>query len=136
MRNTISAMIRLVLVLAGLVIVAGATASLSAGVARWFHSPSGNISCEVKAGPTVGTYASCFTQRPPRCVNLKPSGQMSVQRGLICIGNPPEGAFTLQYGRSIRVGPFRCTSRRDGMRCVVVRTGHGFLISREAVKRF
>jgi hypothetical protein len=60
---------------------------------------------------------------------------MSVRSGLICQGNEPENAFTLAYGRSIRVGPFRCTSRTDGMRCVVIRTGRGFLINRAGVTR-
>jgi hypothetical protein len=60
---------------------------------------------------------------------------MSVCRGVGCLGNGPENAFTLRYGRSVRVGPFRCTSRRDGMLCVVVRSGHGFLINRDRVKR-
>jgi hypothetical protein len=60
---------------------------------------------------------------------------MTIKRGLPCLGNEPENAFTLRYGRSIRVGPFRCTSRTDGIRCVVIRTGRGFLINRAGVTR-
>jgi hypothetical protein len=45
-------------------------------------------------------------------------------------------SFKLAYGKSVRLGPFRCTSRTDGMRCLVVRTGRGFLIGRETVKVF
>jgi hypothetical protein len=61
---------------------------------------------------------------------------MRVRTGGVCLGNEPNDAFTLRYGRSVRLGPFRCTSLRVGMRCVFVRTGHGFLISRESLKRF
>lgn len=118
--------------------VVGTTPSMAAAAARWFHSPSGNISCEVGVNRPagLGTYAYCATWHPPRCVTLKPNGSMRVRRGMVCNGNSPEDSFTLLYGRSVRLGPFRCTSRRDGMRCVVIRTGHGFLIAREGLKRF
>jgi hypothetical protein len=42
----------------------------------------------------------------------------------------------LRYGESVRRGRFRCRSRRSGMRCVNTRTGHGFALSRERVRRF
>jgi hypothetical protein len=42
----------------------------------------------------------------------------------------------LAYGDAIRRGRFRCRSRRDGMRCVNVRTEHGFLLGRERARRF
>ena len=107
---------------------------------RWFHSPSGNIQCEVeflrRVGGRLRTYAGCQTFQPFRSVSLYRSGRMPVCRGVGCVGNGPENAFTLRYGHSIRLGPFRCTSLRSGMRCVVVGSGHGFLISREALKRF
>jgi hypothetical protein len=35
----------------------------------------------------------------------------------------------------VNVGPFRCTSLRSGMRCMVIRTSHGFVISRAGVAR-
>jgi hypothetical protein len=126
------------LLLAGLgAALAGSSASASPSLVRWFHSPSGNISCEVGANrPQIGTYAFCATRSPTRCVRLDGKGQMRVRRGLPCEGDAPETAFTLGYGKSVRVGPFRCTSRMDGMRCAIVVTGHGFLISRERVTRF
>jgi hypothetical protein len=129
-------MARSVLVLIALAIVAGASASSSAARARWFHSPSKNISCELGVSrPLLGTYAFCATLHPPRCVTLKANGQTRAPQNCL-LGNEPENTFTLRYGRSVRLGPFRCTSRRAGMRCVIVRSGHGFLISRERLKRF
>jgi hypothetical protein len=97
---------------------------------RWFHSPSGNIECEVRA-----TYAFCQTWKPPRSVELRPGKPLKRCSGARCLGNGPDNATTLRYGRSVVVGPFRCTSLTTGMRCVVRRTGHGFLLSRAGVAR-
>jgi len=36
----------------------------------------------------------------------------------------------------VQVGPFRCTSLRSGIRCVVSASGHGFLIGASVFKRF
>lgn len=110
--------------------------SAAGAVVRWFHSPSGNIECEVAAADPRGTYADCQTVKPPRSVKLTADGRVQVCRGVRCLGNGPTNAFTLRYGQAIRVGPFRCTSRKDGIRCVVIRSGHGFFISRERVTRF
>ena len=118
--------------------VAGITASAPAAVDLSFYSPSRNIGCELQAFRQAPQYSHvfCVTAEPPRCVTLKANGSMRVRRGKVCIGNSQEDKFMLRYGRSVRGGPFRCTSRRDGMRCIVIRTGHGFLISRERLKRF
>jgi hypothetical protein len=110
-------------------------ASASGAVVRWFHSPSGNIECEVAADPR-GSYAYCQTFKPPRSAKLSAAGHVRVCVGVRCVGNGPLNAFTLRYGKTVRVGPFRCTSGRSGMGCVVTRSGHGFLISRERVARF
>ena len=108
----------------------------AAATVTWFHSPSGNIECEVAAADLRGTYAYCQTFVRPRSVKLSATGRMRVCTGTGCLGNGPENALTLRYGRSVRLGPFRCTSLLSGMRCMAVRTGHGFLISRESLKRF
>jgi hypothetical protein len=112
-----------------------AAALAAAATVTWFHSPSGNIQCEVAAADRRGTYAYCQTFVRPRSVKLSASGRMHVCTGTGCLGNGPENAYTLRYGRSVRLGPFRCTSLVSGMRCVVVRTGHGFVISREKLTR-
>jgi hypothetical protein len=61
---------------------------------------------------------------------------MTACPGTRCLGNGPENAFTLRYGRSVTVGPFRCTSQTSGMRCVTTSSGHGFLISRNRLSLF
>jgi hypothetical protein len=122
-------------VLAGALVALALPATASAKV-RWFHSPSGNIECEVAANDSRGTYAYCQTFDPVASVKLDAAGHSKVCRGGNCVGDGPENAFTLGYGKAVRLGPFRCTSRTSGMTCRVVGKGHGFRISRAGIKRF
>lgn len=117
-------------------LAAGLEASSAHTAVRWFHSPSRNIECQVSSAYWGQTDAYCQTWRTPRSVRLYRGGGMLVCRGFGCLSNGPKNAFTLRYGRSVRVGPFRCTSRKTGMRCVSVPSGHGFKISRERLMRF
>jgi hypothetical protein len=102
---------------------------------RFFHSPSGNIECQVSAHDRVGTAAYCQTFTPARSVTLGPGGKLKRCRGGKCLGNGPENATTLRYGHSVTVGPFRCTSRTRGMWCVLRSTRHGFELSRRGIRR-
>jgi hypothetical protein len=61
--------------------------------------------------------------------------RLALCNGVHCLGNGPTNATMLAYGRSVVVGPFRCTSLTSGMRCVVRSSGHGFVLSRAGVKR-
>lgn len=69
-------------------------------------------------------------------MTLHANGATRICRGLRCVGNSPENATILGYGRSVHVGPFLCTSLRSGIRCVVALSGHGFLIGPSVFKRF
>jgi hypothetical protein len=120
---------------AAAVIVVG-TAEASPSAVRWFHSPSGNIECEVASNDTRGTYAYCQTFNPPRTARLTRSGHTSVCSRNCSIGNGPDNATLLRYGRALRVGVFRCTSSLVGIRCVVAASGRGFRIAREGVTTF
>ena len=42
----------------------------------------------------------------------------------------------LAYGRSVRLGPFRCRSRTTGLTCRSRPSGHGFALSRERQRVF
>jgi hypothetical protein len=103
---------------------------------RFFFSPSGNIDCEIDSGKQVGTRAFCQTSKPPQSATLHRDGNLTKCRALGCLSNAPEHTPTLHYGRKVTVGPFRCASLRKGMRCVVIRSGHGFLIGRSGIARF
>jgi hypothetical protein len=119
------------------VFAALAVAAPAGAAVRWFHSPTGNIQCELAAGDVRGTYAYCQTFVPSQTATLRRAGRTAVCTRRACaVGNGPERAPVLPYGRSIRVGPFRCTSLRTWMRCVVVASGRGFTIAREGVATF
>jgi hypothetical protein len=122
------------LALATAVLLAAAATSVAA--VRWFHSPSRNIECEVAAGYHGKTYAFCQSGSPAASITLYPNGKTKVCTGAGCLGNGPQNAFTLKYGRSVSVGPFRCASQTRGMRCIVVQSGRGFLIGRQGITRF
>ncbi|MFN8124701.1 MAG: hypothetical protein U0237_20015 [Thermoleophilia bacterium] len=102
---------------------------------RWFHSPTGNLSCEVADHDTRGSYAYCQSERTPVSAKLAPNGTVRICTGTGCLGNGPEDAITLRYGRSVTVGRYRCTSRADGIRCRVRASGRGFLINASGVTR-
>ena len=103
---------------------------------KWFYSPSGNISCEVSFGGERGAYAFCQSLQKPRSVTLSKQGTLQVCHGAKCLGDGPEEAFELGYGKSVTVGNFKCTSKKAGMRCSVSPSGHGFELSRDALHRF
>lgn len=53
----------------------------------------------------------------------------------ICVSDAVDCDRALDYGESIRRGRFRCRSRVTGMRCVTLRSGHGFALSKQRVRR-
>ena len=122
-------------VLAGALVALALPATASAKV-RFFHSPSGNIQCEVAYHDDRGTYAYCQTFQPLASVKLNDGGISKVCHGARCVGDGPENAFTLGYGHSIRVGAFKCTSRTTGMTCKLVGLKRGFRIARAGIERF
>ena len=123
------------LVLAAVVLASLALAPAAGATVRFFHSPSGNIECEMRV-TTNAKYAYCQTKTPARSARLSRTGHTTICRGGKCVGDAPEDATTLAYGRSVTLGRFRCTSRRTGMRCVMTLNGHGFRINRSGVTTF
>ena len=107
--------------------------------AKGFYSPSHNIYCGMSDDHTY-RLVDCASYKPPQRAALKPSGRVTICRdrgtsNRCNIGNPGEGTPTLAYGRQATVGRFRCRSLRSGVRCFVISTKKGFLISRSGVKR-
>ena len=124
-----------VLLAAVLIVVDAASADSNA--VRWFHSPSGNIECEVASHDARGTYAYCQTSSPLQTARLTGNGRTSVCANRACpVGDGPTNATTLLYGHSVRVGVFRCASAVTGIRCTVIANGHGFRIAREGIVTF
>lgn len=95
----------------------------------FIQSPSHNIACQLDS------------REGALCTVLSLMRQASVsQHGKVRVfdqnSNPPSGGVrTLRYGHSLRVGKVRCTSKRTGMRCVHVPTGHGYVASRAGFKK-
>src|SRR5262245_61716466 len=113
-----------------------AVASPALAKVKWFHSPSGNISCEVSSGGGgYGANAFCQSIQKPRSVTLSKQGTLEVCHGTKCLGDGPETAFELGYGKSVEVGNFKCTSKKTGMRCSGSPSGRGFERSRDALDR-
>ena len=101
-----------------------------------FYSPSKNISCEVSSGGDRGAYAFCQSLQKPRSVTLSEQGTLKVCDGTKCLGDPPEDAFELGFGQSVKVGNFECMSKTTGMRCSVSPSGNGFELSRDKLDQF
>jgi hypothetical protein len=95
----------------------------------FFYSPSGNIECNVSQEE-----AYCQTFEPMRSVTMRSDGEMSVCHEVGCVGDGPETSVMLDYGESIHLGSFRCSSREDGVVCVTSK--HGFRIARDRLDRW
>jgi uncharacterized membrane protein YedE/YeeE len=107
--------------LLGLIGVALALAvPASASDSAWtFRSPTGNITCEVSAGGTSGTWVFCQSFQRPQSVRLSREGDVAVCQGRHCLRPRPLNSMRLKYGSSVRIGPFRCSSRRYAISCWV-----------------
>lgn len=128
--------------IAATVVTLGSSAIASA---EDFRSPSGNITCWIDT-----RFARCDIDehdwkpppKPASCQLAYGFGLSVGKRGrgdFVCAGGTagdPSRARTLPYGKSIRRGRYRCTSRRSGIGCVNRRTRHGFKLSKGAAVRF
>ena len=118
-----------------------------------FKSPSGNINCIGQAA-TSGSpaFVECLVKKSTWPVKRpKPAGcdldwdpqTVGLARRRVSVGScrgdigplcidPADPCFTLAYGRSVDIGPIRCTSTQAGVTCRY-RTAPrvGFLIARE-----
>ena len=112
-----------------------ATHATAAGEQHFFFAPGVTTSCEMDfAMPRIGTAAYCQTAPHYESVVLHANGKLTICHGVKCIGNPPDGVPTLTYGAWLDNGPIRCTSLKTGVKCVVPKTGKGFLISPTAIE--
>src|SRR5262249_50880426 len=96
---------------------------------KWFYSPSGNISCEVSSGGGRGAYPFCQSVPKPRAGSPSKQGTLKVCHGTKCLGDGPEEAFELGYGKSVTVGNFKCTSRKQACAAASPRRASGRTIA-------
>lgn len=155
-RAGIAAIGRLVAVGLTLVVVGAALAAVpaSAGTAPaaagpvertsrnvYFTSPSGNIGCLLTrraARCDIAEYNYSPPPKPASCdFDWGQSLQVRKRAHFVCVSDTVAvGDRVLRYGDSLRRGNKKCTSRRSGMVCRNLHTGHGFRLSRDDVDRF
>ena len=125
--------------LIGVALALALPASASASV-RTFRSPTGNIMCEVSAGGASGTWVLCQSFRRPQSVRLSSEGDVAVCMGRDCLRPHVLSSIRLKYGASVRIGPFRCSSRRYTISCWVGsfsnHNRHGFGINQHGTFHF
>jgi hypothetical protein len=108
-----------------------------------FQSPSHNIVCDLAGGTSNGNRVQCWLMSS-KCWNSDAGDFFVYAWGIarngraqrFCPSDFVPAQTTLRYGRSVRRGVIRCTSRKTGMRCASLRSGHGFLLSRAKQVRF
>ena len=106
-----------------------------------FYSPSRNVSCEMNDGrPGVRSYVYCQSMVRPHSVTMGLDGRLKICHDTStatthCLGNPGEHTPVLAYGKRITLTHFRCTSEQSGVACTVIKTGKGFRIDRDGVRR-
>jgi hypothetical protein len=125
---------------------AGPVPARSSPTFTFFRTPSHNVACVASAAYATSLRCDILSglvprpPRPARCSLDWGFGYTLFGRGraeVTCAGdsaNDPH-AKVIPYGASWRLGPFRCTSRRAGLRCTN-RDGHGFFLSRARSRRF
>jgi hypothetical protein len=112
-----------------------------------FHSPSGNIFCDMHMADDGKSQATCITtdhnwvapQRSPACAAEEHWGDaLSVyqgEAGFQCytrLPDDPTAGQTLNYGETLANGTITCKSEEAGISCTDVGTGHFFRIARES----
>jgi hypothetical protein len=128
--------IPLAAVLAAAVLPASATAIVG------FHSPSGNIRCDILKSGVRCDIGQKSWQSPPQPGSCEFDWGQSIGLGrqgkahFLCVSDATEPGRELAYGESIARHRFRCKSLTSGVRCVNKRNGHGFRLSRESYRLF
>jgi len=129
------------LTISGFVALAAAPPAHAAPV--FFESPSHNIGCYLaKSGARCDIKAHTWKapKKPSWCDVDWGSGLEVGRRGnghFVCAGDTVFGGTrVLGYRKSIHRGRFKCTSRRNGMRCVNLRNDHGFKLARRKATWF
>jgi hypothetical protein len=132
--------LRLIAVAVAAALSVSAAASAATGIHR-FIGVRGipNLDCEIAAGvPGLGTFVYCLSARTPAkavSVQMSAAGKLNICHGTKCMSNPPDNVAMLRQGQSLKAGPFRCTAVKTGIRCVVTKLGHGFLIGLHGLTR-
>ena len=120
----------LLAILAALVAPASARATY-----RDFRSPSGKIGCAFYSDAESPPFVRCdWRGAGDRALVLGETGRARMRRVTDSVMNPD--ARVLRYGTSITYRRLKCVSRRLGMTCRSLASGHGFRVSVEKQETF
>ena len=102
--------------------------------AKSFHTPSGNIACLYSAKGGPGPFLRCDVHS----LNDTAFRLDRKHRGRrVHVTDAVPAGHVLAYGRSLRLGPFTCKSRRTGLTCRARKgVGPGFRVSRQGYTIF
>jgi len=124
-------------------LAASFVAAAPAGATTFFEAPSHNIGCAIsKSGARcdIREHAWKPPPKPKSCPVDWGFGLTVGPRGFarwVCAGDTVFGGKrVLGYRQSISRGRFKCTSYRNGMRCVNEGNGHGFKLARRQARWF
>jgi hypothetical protein len=142
-RSTLSVIAATPLAVAALALPATAHASTDFS----FHSPSGNIFCDMHLGDDGKSQTTCITTdrnwiapaRSSKCADDEHWGDaLSLyqgEAGFQCytrLPDDPTAGQKLNYGDTLANGSITCESETEGITCTDVATGHFFRIARES----
>ena len=123
---------RLVLLVLALLVAAPATAGATY---RDFRSPSGKLGCAFFSDTETPPFVRCdWRGSDDQAVQLGETGRARLRHVTDSVMNPK--APVLRYGHSTRFHQLRCRSRRTGITCRSLRSGHGFTVNTQKRKLF
>src|ERR671927_1687467 len=116
------------LVLAAVAVVALALPAGASAAFKQFRSPTGRIGCAFESGGGLKPIVRCeWAGSNDRAVWVGVHGKAHHLRISDTVRDP--NAPVLGYGHSKRFHRIKCTSRRTGMSCRSLVSGHGFTVS-------
>jgi hypothetical protein len=118
--------------------ITAASAGAATNEAEFYgRAGTGNsVSCAIYDGYAGSTAAFCeyVSNRTQAKATLTASGSVvlcrthSITSNRCGLGNAGENSPAYKAGKTVTIGPFACTVRGNGVRCVVTATGQGFLL--------
>ena len=100
-----------------------------------FRSPSGKVACAFYSDAETPPLVRCDWQgSDDQAIQLGEKGRARLRHVTDTVMNPE--AKVLRYGHSTRFRRLKCISRRRGMTCRSLASGHGFRVSVERRETF
>ena len=95
---------------------------------RGFRSPSGKLACAFYSDAEVPPMVRCdWRGSDDQAVELGETGRARIRHVTDSVMNPE--AKVLRYGHSTTFRRLKCISRRRGITCRSLASGHGFRVS-------